>query len=243
MAVGNLGETPMQKDKKPPADVARELDVGGFVRHLAHEIANPLNAIMMNAELARSLMDRGDSARANEAIVRLLSDCGRCATLLRGLQYFGSSLAVQEPSGVAVKDIIDGATSTMMFEYAGTLPAFNVKTIDADVNVDRAAIERAIVAVLRNSAEAGATQVTIDACKEKRCLLIDIRDDGPGLADNMIDKVSTTFYSSKRLAGNLGVGIALARELVRKHQGSIDIRANEPAGLCVQIRLPLNALA
>jgi signal transduction histidine kinase len=240
---GELGKAAMQKEQKSAAmvEVAPELDVGGFVRHLAHEIANPLNAIMMNAELARSLMDRGDSTRANEAIVRLLSDCGRCGTLLRGLQYFGSSLAVQEPSAVSVKDVIDGATSTMMFEYAGTLPAFNVNAVDAEVDVDRAALERAIVAVLRNSAEAGAANVTIDARKDKRCLTIDIRDDGPGMAESSIGKLSTSFYSSKRLGGNLGIGIALARELVRKHQGSIEIQPNEPAGLRVEIRLPLRA--
>ncbi|MEP6485440.1 MAG: HAMP domain-containing sensor histidine kinase [Rudaea sp.] len=231
-----------KKENKATGDIeiANELDVGGFVRHLAHEIANPLNAIMMNAELARSLMERGDQARASEAIVRLLSDCGRCGTLLRGLQYFGSSLGAQEPSHVSLKDVIDGATSTMNFEYDGALPEFSANVIDVDVVVDRAAIERALVAVLRNSAEAGATNVSIDAQLEKRCVAIEIRDNGPGMSESTIGRLSTSFYSSKRLNGNLGVGLALARELVRRHAGSMHVEPNTPAGLHVSIRLPLS---
>jgi two-component system, NtrC family, C4-dicarboxylate transport sensor histidine kinase DctB len=215
----------------------QQLDVGGLVRHLAHEIANPLNAVMMNAEMARSLIDRGDTARASEILERLLGDCARCGKLMRDMQNFGGSLCEHEPISLSVSELVDGATSTIVFEYEGTLPIFNVDAKGFTLNVDRAAMERALIALLRNAGEAGATEVSIVASKNKNKICIDIRDDGVGLDEKGLQKLSG-FYSTKRAAGGMGLGIALAREIVRKNGGTLSVRANSPKGLHVSIGLP-----
>lgn len=215
----------------------RELDLGGLVRHLAHEIANPLNAVMMNAEMARSLVDRGDTARASEILERLLGDCARCGKLMRNMQNFGGSLCEHEPVILSVAELVDGATSTIVFEYEGSLPALNVDAKGFTVNVDRAAMERALIALLRNAGEAGATEISIVASKNKNKICIDIRDDGVGLDEKGMQKLSG-FYSTKRAAGGMGLGIAMAREIVRKNGGVLNVRANSPKGLHVSIGLP-----
>jgi signal transduction histidine kinase len=215
----------------------RELDIGGLVRHLAHEIANPLNAVMMNAEMARSLVDRGDAARASEILERLLGDCGRCGKLMRNMQNFGGSLCEHEPVSLSVAELVEGATSTIVFEYEGSLPIFEVDAKEFTVNVDRAAMERALIALLRNAGEAGATEVSIVASKNKNKVCIDIRDDGAGMDEKGMQKLAG-FYSTKRAAGGMGLGIAMAREIVRKNGGILNVRANAPKGLHVSIGLP-----
>ena len=215
-----------------------EFDLGGFVRHIAHEIANPLNAIMMNAEMAKSLVDRGDIARASEALARLVNDCARCGKLMRSMQNFGAGVDTREHSVMSAQDLIEGATSNIVFEYSGPLPAFTVDSMQLNLSGDRAALERALVALLRNAAEAGASDVHLTAREEGEDIIIDVRDNGAGLDAKGIERVSSSFYSTKRAAGSMGLGLTLVRELVRKHGGSLFIRANSPAGLHVELRLP-----
>jgi C4-dicarboxylate-specific signal transduction histidine kinase len=213
------------------------LDLGGLVRHLAHEIANPLNAVMMNAEMARSLVDHGDAARASTVLERLLSDCARCGKLMRSMQNFGGSLCEHEAVSVSVKELVEGATSAITFEYEGELPAFNVEANELVVKVDRRALEHALVGLLRNAAEAGATVVSIVAGRNSDDVRIDIRDNGNGLDEKGIEKLAG-FYSTKRADGGMGLGIALAREVVRKNGGAMNVRGNSPNGLLIEIVLP-----
>ena len=220
---GCMTTTTKTTSKTPSGYTQREFDLGGFVRHLAHEIANPLNAIMMNA-------------RADEALERLLDDCTRCAKLMRGMQHFGAGMATQEPSQVSLRELIEGATSGIVFEYAGALPTLSVEATDMTVTLDRAAVERALIALIRNAAEAEATEVHIDGRKEKNDFVIELSDNGSGLDEKGIERISTSFHSSKRATGALGIGIAMARELVRKQNGSLSIRANSPKGLIVCLR-------
>ena len=235
-------QTKAVKKHDDPIYGEQPLDLGGLVRHLAHEIANPLNAVMMNAEMARSLVDRGDAARASEILERLLSDCARCGKLMRSMQNFGGSLCERESASISVDELIEGATSSIVFEYEGTLPAFRIDAKGFTVNVDRAAVERALIALLRNAGEAGATEVSIVASKAKNNVCIDIRDDGKGLDEKGLAKLAG-FYSTKRAAGGMGLGITLAREIVRKNGGTLTVRANSPKGLHVSIALPLQASA
>ena len=215
-----------------------EFDLGGFVRHIAHEIANPLNAIMMNAEMAKSLVERGDIARASEALARLVSDCARCGKLMRGMQNFGAGVDTREHGEMSVRDLIEGATSNIVFEYTGALPAFTIDATAMNLAGDRAALERALVALLRNAAEAGASDVHLAARDDDDDVVIEVRDNGAGLDAKAIERVTNSFYSTKRAAGSMGLGLTLVRELVRKHGGAVTIRANSPTGLHVELRLP-----
>ncbi len=85
------------------------LDLGAFVRDLAHDIANPLNAISMNAELARLLLDRDQTARAREAIGRLLEDCARCGRFIQGIQRFGSGLHAHAHEAISARTLVSSA--------------------------------------------------------------------------------------------------------------------------------------
>jgi signal transduction histidine kinase len=229
----------MTMSTKPmrPAEQS-EFDLGGFVRHIAHEIANPLNAVMMNAEMAKSLLDRGDLQRTGETLARLVNDCARCSKLMRAMQNFGAGIDTRERAEMSVQELIEGATSNLVFEYSGALPAFTVQATALRVTGDRAALERAIVALLRNAAEAGASDVRIDAREDDSDIVLDVCDNGSGLDAKGIERVSTSFHSTKRATGSMGLGLTLARELVRKHGGSVAIRANSPTGLCIEVRLP-----
>src|SRR5664279_3911410 len=117
------------------------LDLGSFVRGAAHDIANPLNAIAMNAELVKLLLERDQPARAREALDRLLEDCARCGRLIQGLQRFGSGLHAGPRRIVAVGALIDAAI-VLVKEERAVAPAFHCNAVDANVLVDAPARRR-----------------------------------------------------------------------------------------------------
>jgi signal transduction histidine kinase len=222
---------------------ATEFDLSAFLRGLAHEIANPLNAVTMNSELVRLLLDRGDSARAREVADRLSTDCARCSRLMRELQRFASNVRVQALVHVCVSDVLEGAKRAIALEYSGTLPAFQVEALDANVTADPVALQRALAALLRNAADAGADKVTLAARREGARIIIDISDNGSGFSADELVRVAEPFYSTRRADGALGLGLTLARELLRQHGGELAIFSNTPCGARAEVRLPAAAAA
>ena len=214
------------------------LDLGAFVRGLAHDIANPLNAIAMNAELAKMLLDRDQSTRASEVIDRLIADCARCGRVIQGIQRFGSGLYAHPHESISARTLVDMAIKLAGQERVAGLPAVRVDGIDAPVLVDRPALERAIAGLLHNAAEAKADTIQIQVRGDGDWLLIDIRDDGAGIPAESRSKVAEPFYSTRRSEGGSGLGLTLARELLRAHGGELDIAANTPRGTCIELRLP-----
>jgi signal transduction histidine kinase len=225
------------------------LDLGAFVRGAAHDIANPLNAIAMNAELVKLLLEREQPARARETLERLLEDCARCGRLIQGMQRFGSGLHAGPRRTVAVRALIDAAIDLLRQERAAALPSFHCDGVEAKVLVDAPALERCIAGVLHNAAEAQADTIQIfiredaagveAAVVKDAAVVIEIRDNGTGIAAGAHAKVAEPFYSTRRANGNSGLGLTLVRELLRTHGGKLDISANLPHGTCVELRLPL----
>lgn len=215
------------------------LDLGAFVRGAAHDFANPLNAIAMNAELVKLLLEREQPARAREVVDRLLEDCSRCGRLIQGMQRFGSGLHAGPRRTIAVRALIDAAIELVVQERTAAPPAFHCDGGDASVSVDSPALERAIASVLHNAAEAQADMIQIFTRDNGGAVVIEIRDNGTGIATDAHGKVAEPFYTSRRADGHSGLGLTLVRELMRTHDGRLSIAANSPHGTCVELHLPL----
>lgn len=106
----------MNRTDAPTHSHGTDFDVGGFVRAAAHEIAGQINAISMNAELIKLLLERSDVARADETIKRMLSDCGRYGRMVRALERFGASMTARERETVKIADLIAGATTAFALD-------------------------------------------------------------------------------------------------------------------------------
>jgi signal transduction histidine kinase len=215
------------------------LDLGAFVRGAAHDIANPLNAIAMNAELVKLLLEREQPARAREALDRLLEDCARCGRLIQGMQRFGSGLHTGPRTTFPVRMLIDAAIDLVRQESTTALPAFSREDVDAQVSADLPALERSLAGVLHNAAEAQADSIQIRTYLDGDAVIIQVRDNGNGIPADAQSKVAEPFYTTRRAAGHSGLGLTLAHELLRTHGGTVTISTHSPRGTCVELRLPL----
>jgi len=229
----------MNRTAAPTRSHGTEFDVGKFVRAAAHEIAGQINAISMNAELVKLLLERSDVARADETIKRMLSDCGRYGRMVRGLERFGACMTARERETVRVADLIDGATVAYVQERSDAKPALKTDADEASIVVDRVAVQRVLSGLIHNAAESGATSIAIRARREADAVVVVVADDGSGIPANIRARITEPFFTTRRDAGHNGLGLTLAEEILVAHGGSLTIGDNDARGTCVTLRLPL----
>ncbi|HEX6832946.1 MAG TPA: HAMP domain-containing sensor histidine kinase [Rudaea sp.] len=214
------------------------IDLGAFVRGSAHEFANPLNAIVMYAELARTLFQRQEAQRATEALERLIANCGTCATLLQSFRRFGAGLNALPPERVPLRNLVDSAVTLVVAERS-PFPAVAVEGGDLWIEADRRALERALAELLFNAAEAQAASIRIAMRREDASVFLDVIDDGTGIPPDMRDKVIQPFFSTRRHEGKAGLGLNLVQEVLRTNGGALHVDApvQNARGACMRMRL------
>jgi signal transduction histidine kinase len=108
---------------------------------------------------------------------------------------------------------------------------------DLRVRADRDQLFRVLLNLARNAVESGANCVTVSAHNGDRRVVIDIADDGPGLAPKARDNLFRPFAGSAR-PGSMGLGLAIAREILRAHGGDIALGHSGAEGTRFRLSLP-----
>ncbi|HEY7873363.1 MAG TPA: HAMP domain-containing sensor histidine kinase [Rudaea sp.] len=215
-----------------------QLDLGEFVRGASHDLANLFNAVSMNAELTKLLLDRAEPKRLREVLDNLIADCARCGRMIQGMQSFGADLYPHAPETVAVRDLVDAAIDIVAQDRPNALSC-SCGEMDTQIVVDRAAFESAIAGLLYNALEAGASAVAIHFRRDEEFVVIEFRDNGAGIPVELRARAVEAFFTTHvGDAGHCGLGLTLAHVLARRHGGTLAIAANNGAGTCVELRLP-----
>jgi len=82
--------------------------------------------------------------------------------------------------------------------------------------------------------------ITISTNKTNGEILINIADNGPGVSDEIIDKLLVPFFTTKKAKDGTGLGLSITNEIVKAHQGSLDISSKLGEGTEFKIRIPAN---
>ncbi len=233
--------------------------VGQLSRKLAHSFANSLNVILGNAQVAKAqnkkdgavqdLMDEiiGASSSVSELTGELLAFSSLGSLKTRQIKLGKCLQGVEQVLGNAVSSAV-----TVEIETAG----------DQKVNVDPDRIEQAIVHMAVNASEAmaGKGKLTISvgpadltrAEKEKlqagvherdrhngAFALLRIEDTGCGMTDETISRVFEPFFTTKENKRNAGLGLSTVYNIIRQHDGFIDIISRPGKGSTFLIYLPV----
>jgi signal transduction histidine kinase len=97
-------------------------------------------------------------------------------------------------------------------------------------------LERALRNLIENAASL-ATEVTVEVLQRADGVVIRVRDNGPGIADEHLPFVFDRFYTTREGGGGSGLGLALVRAVIEGHGGSVQARSAEEGAL-FEIRLP-----
>jgi len=113
--------------------------------------------------------------------------------------------------------------------------------IDADevsIEIDRPALEHACIDLLQNALDAGADDIEVTIRKTDGVVSVAIRDNGSGIAEDTMQRVTEPFFSTRRAQGKSGLGLTLIDDLAKAHGGELRFAANTPRGAAVELRFP-----
>jgi signal transduction histidine kinase len=212
-----------------------------FVADAAHELRSPLTNMRTQLEVAQRV---GPDTDWPAFVEDLLIDTERLARLVEDLLLLAraddpaAAAAAQRTAGpVELGDLIAGVAG----RYPSPPVVARAPTSACWVLGDADALHRVVANLVDNAVRHTRTRVLLTARAEGRHRVITVTDDGPGIPaadrERVFDRFTRLDNARARDAGGAGLGLAIVRELVRRHGGTVQLSDARP-GLRVDVRLP-----
>ena len=213
-----------------------------LIRNLAHEIKNPLGGIRGSAQLLeRELAD----PQLREYTEVIIAEADRLQDLMSRLL---TSHCMMRPGQLNIHDVLERVRRLILAEFPELEIRRDYDTSLPELTADREQLIQAILNIVRNAAQAMeghgeirlrsrvARQVTLAKRRFKLALELQVIDNGPGIAEEIRDKIFYPLISGRE--GGSGLGLSLAQSFVEQHQGMIEVDSR-PGRTCFSILLPI----
>jgi two-component system, NtrC family, nitrogen regulation sensor histidine kinase GlnL len=222
----------------------QSLQTRELIRNLAHEIKNPLGALRGAAQLLERELERPEQREYTQVIVQ---EADRLQSLLDRLL---TPHRIPRPLRFNIHEALEQVARLLSAEF----PEGLVVERDYDVSLppltaDREQIFQALLNIGRNAAQAirgkgrillrsrVARRVTLARQVHRLALLVQIIDDGPGVPENMKEKIFFPLVSGRD--GGSGIGLTIAQTFVTQHHGIIELESR-PGRTCFSVLLPID---
>lgn len=203
--------------------------VGQLAAGIAHEVGNPLAAVMGYTDLLR---DRElDEADADDMADRSLAQLERIRSIIGQLLDYSRADSPAQPTPIAIKPVIEDSLHLMQAMATARDVEFIVE-IDEDLPKARAIageLNQVLVNLLLNALEAMAQAKTappklhIKACATPETIQIDIIDNGPGVSPQLRRRIFDPFFTTRSPGQGTGLGLAICQRLITRMEGDLKL--------------------
>jgi two-component system sensor kinase FixL len=239
-------EEEAQRQRDELAHVLRTTTLGELAGSLAHEINQPLAAIVANAQATRRLLDAGRGSRPGvvDALADIVADARRASEVIRRLRALFRKEHV-EWRPVDVNELVGDVVSLLRHDVERRRVALHSVLGGglAPIPGDSVQLQQVLLNLLVNASEAiagledGPREIAIETTRrDSGGVAISIRDTGPGVKEPDLERIFEPFVSAK--PGGLGMGLAISRSIVEAHGGRIWATVNPDRGLTLHVDLP-----
>jgi PAS domain S-box-containing protein len=230
------------------AHVNRVTTAGQLAASIGHEVAQPVAATVTNANAALRWLaaEPPDLEETRQALTRILRDGRRAGDIIGRIR----ALVRKEPARkdeFGINDTILEVVSLTRAELRRNGVSTRTRLADGlmPVQGDRVQLQQVMLNLILNAVEAMSGSGPGD---EPRDLLITteqdgsngvrvaVRDSGPGLSPESLDRLFDPFYTTK--SDGMGMGLSICRTIVEAHGGRVSAAANEPRGAVFEFTLP-----
>jgi signal transduction histidine kinase len=222
---------------------ARASYVGLLASGLAHEIRNPLNAMNMNIQMLEEELSAQPAPTDAEHVELLESTKSEIKRLERLVNNF-LAYARPAPPRFEATDLNLVAQEVLRllavdFRQTAVELRADLEPLLPRVEIDATQFKQALINLLVNARQVlkdgGAVTVRTRAGSHGE-VVVEVEDDGPGIPDDVRERIFEVFYSSR--GGGTGLGLPIARQIVERHGGTIEVSSIEGRGTTFRVRLP-----
>lgn len=229
------------------AHAARVSTLGELVASIAHEVKQPLTAIITNAAASRRWLSRGAALdRVADRIDRIAESAEHANAVIQRIQR----MAAHRPPLWADLDMNNLVREALRFVGHEALDKQIALSVDLDpalplVRGDRVQLHQILMNLLINSfqaieaADSGERRVAVRSRHTADWVQITVSDTGTGIACDDPDQIFTSFFTTKE--GGMGIGLSICQSIVDAHGGHIEVTRRTGPGAEISFRLPIAA--
>jgi PAS domain S-box-containing protein len=239
--------TALRETEAELARVARALSVGELATSIAHEVNQPLAAIVTNAEAGLRWLNARTPRldEAQESLALIVRDGNRASEVIRRIREFLKKDS-QQTAPVDISAVVQEAVALVRDDLLKRQVALRLELSDGlpPVRGDRIQLQQVILNLIMNGSEAmaslanGSRELILIAQRfGTDRVLVAIRDSGAGIDPQNADRIFDAFFTTKPTG--MGMGLSISRSIVEAHGGRIWAAPNDGPGLTVQFTLPI----
>ncbi|HSC29649.1 MAG TPA: ATP-binding protein [Vicinamibacterales bacterium] len=237
-------EQEVQRQREELAHALRVATLAELTTSLAHELKQPLTAVVLNAQVGRRLLETASGQELVEVLDDIRRDATRAADVIQRLRAL---LQKREPQHkpLDLNDVV-GSVVTLVrhdLEHAHVSLRLTLHEALPLVRGDAVQLQQVILNLLLNAREALSTLQSgpraLDVATKPDghgFVRVTVRDSGVGVPESELTRIFEPFVTTK--AHGLGMGLAISRSIIESHGGRIWATANEDHGLTVHVQLP-----
>jgi len=236
-----------QQHREQLAQATRLATLGELTASLAHEVNQPLSAVMNNAQAALRFLHRQepDLEEVDEALGDIVRDGKRAGEVIQRLRQFlrpGEMLL----QAVDINELIKETAAFTRNEFLARNTVIRYSLSDGlpPVRADRIQIQQVVLNLLinaqeaMNQSEAEPREILVQTTPgDVGSITVSVRDRGPGLPSENLEKIFKPFYTTK--AAGMGMGLAISRSIITSHGGRLWAVPNPDQGATLTFTLPV----
>ncbi len=217
--------------------------IGKVTAGIAHEINNPLNNISLTAEVLLEDMENMTCDERREMINDILVQAERARDIVHHLLQFSRMKKSTLREKVDLAELIENTLALLKNELKITHTKVKTKvekgvaTIFGNPNQLQQVLVNIILNAIQAMGERGSLEISLRVDKETKKAYLSVKDNGPGIPDEVLKHILEPFYTTKK--DGTGLGLSVSYGIIKEHKGEIHIDSKKGEGTTVTIELPL----
>ncbi len=217
--------------------------IGKVTAGIAHEINNPLNNISLTAEVLLEDMENMTCDERREMINDILVQAGRARDIVHHLLQFSRMKKSTLLEKVDLAQLVENTLNLLKNELKITRTKVKTKVekgmaiIFGNPNRLQQVLVNIILNAMQAMGERGSLGISLRVDKKTKKAYLSIKDNGPGIPDEVLQHVVEPFYTTKK--DGTGLGLSVSYGIIKEHKGEIHIDSKKGKGTTVTIELPL----